>query len=169
MQGAPKMKKANLRRKNLRFGPKKTSKNGFFEISTQYCTKAFPNLTVVLQCCSNLKYNRSFGCVRYAINKNATLKRQNLHFRPKNFKKVVLWGFTHYCTKSLCSFTVVPRDAQIYTTVTHSPGKGAPKTKKATLDGKDYVSVKKTSKNWVSRTSQTLLHLLSSQFHCSVQ
>ena len=77
--------------------------------------------------------------------------------------------FTTYCTKLMGSFTVVPLGAQIYTTVSHSPGKGAPKTKKAPLDGKRYVSVQKLSKNWVSRVSHTLLHLLSLQFHCGVQ
>ena len=37
----------------------------------------------------------------------------------------------------MCSFTVVPLYAQIHTTVTHSPGKGAPQTKKGNFRWKE--------------------------------
>ena len=99
----------NFIRRKKSSGPKNFKKMFFFWVFTHYCTKTLRNFTAVLRWCSNLLDGRLFDWASCATNKMDNFIRRKKVLGQKTSKKWVFWVFTHYCTKSLRTFTVVLR------------------------------------------------------------
>ena len=100
--------------------------------------------------------------------KKATLLGKKSSFERENVKKMgFLRVFTHYCTKSLCNFTVL---LWWCSNLQHSRLFDRARCASNEMDnfiGRKKVLGQETSKKWVFWGFHTLLYWIASQFYCS--
>ena len=108
------IKNGHLKRKKIRFGPKKMPKKSVFWVFRHNSRKTLRKFDVRLRLSSNLQGGRWIDCKRCDNNKIGLFEGEKLRFEPKKYKILGLLGSSglhlnasnfHYITPMMLKFT----------------------------------------------------------------
>ena len=134
VRGVPIIKKANLIRNKLRFGPKNVEKTGFLGFSDKTPGKRFAILLYSSDDAQTCRIAAQLDLRGVPIIKEANLIRNKLRFGPKNFEKTGFLGFSDKTPgKRFAIFLYSSDDAQTCRIAAQLDVRGVPIIKKANL------------------------------------
>ena len=104
VRGVPIIKKANLIRNKLRYGPKNVEKKVFFGFSDKTPGKRFAILLYSSDDAQTYRIAAQLDVRGVPIIKKANLIRNKLRFGPKNVEKKVFFGFSDKLQENASQF-----------------------------------------------------------------
>ena len=134
VKGVPIIKKANLIRKVLSFGPKEVEKMGFLGFSVKTPGKRFAILLFSSDDAKIYRIAAQLNLKGVPIIRKAHLIGKKLRYWPKNVEKTVFFGFSDEAPgKQFAVFLYSSDDSQTYKIAALSDIRGLPIIKKANL------------------------------------